>query len=105
MAHNPRIIQQARHISLIKRRHFMDIKPRKGSAEILALLQNGPPRQTRLEPLETDFLEQPHIIGDGIAPFLVMVAHILGMRRTPCATGLPVLAHKHIHHFCSCVFS
>ena len=62
-------------------------KPAKARAKILALAQDGQPGQAGLEAFEADLLEQPAVVGDGPAPFMVVVVAVVGQAARPGAAG------------------
>src|SRR5690606_5453528 len=98
MAHDAGIGEAAGDVLLAERRHLVEIEAGKGSAEAFPLAQDGQPGQARLEPFQADLLEQPVVAGDGIAPFLVMVATVIVEISMPRAAQPPV--HAFHQSFC-----
>ena len=54
----------------------VEIETGEGLAEILALPQDGQPGQARLKTFEADLLEQPEVVADRPAPFMVVVVAV-----------------------------
>src|SRR5215207_1730762 len=51
-------------------RDAVEVEAGERAAERLALAQDRQPREPGLEALEAELLEQPHVVGDGAAPFV-----------------------------------
>jgi hypothetical protein len=51
-----------------------------------------------LEPLQAQLLENPVVVADRPAPFLVVVALVLGCRRTPRTSGKFVFSDHEVPH-------
>src|SRR5690606_38811028 len=51
--------------------------------EVLALVEDGEPAQTRLKTLETQLLEQAAIVVDGESPFGIVITLVFGRGRAP----------------------
>ena len=71
----------------------LDLEAGERGAEVLALAQNRQPRQTRLEAFEAKLLEQTHVVGDRMAPFVVVVLHIERIVAAPPAPSDPINAY------------
>src|SRR5690606_38614118 len=69
-----------------------EIEAVEGGTEIVALAQDRQPRQARLKAFQAELLEQADVVGDGTAPFLVMVALVIRQAALPCAAANAVLA-------------
>ncbi len=57
----------------------------KGGAEIVALPEDGQPRQAGLEALQADLLKQPDVVADRPPPFGVVIGEIVGQIAVPPA--------------------
>jgi hypothetical protein len=100
MAHDAGVSEMARHRRLLV---FLgqpaEIEAVEGGAEIVALAQDGQPRQAGLEAFEAQLLEQPVVVAYGQAPFLVVITQIIGQAAMPPAARQPVLAgEKPVRH-------
>src|SRR5262245_33760076 len=62
----------------------------KGGAKILALFEDGQPRQAGLKALQDELFEQRAIVALGHAPFLVVVARIFGIGDADPGAAPPV---------------
>ena len=69
-------------------------KPANARAERRPLAQDRQPREPRLEPLEAEPLVDPALVADRPAPFLVVVAEVLGVGRLPAANRLGHLSRR-----------
>ena len=67
-----------------------EIEPLERKAEVLSFSQDRQPGQARLKPLETQLLEQTHIVDDGSSPLFVMVAKIVRQIAMPGAAPLSI---------------
>jgi len=63
-----------------------------GAPEVVALAQDRQPRQTGLEALEADLLEQPVIVMDVPSPLVIVVGDVVGILPRPPAAGPAVRA-------------
>jgi len=93
---DPRVGQQARHVACPEARHLRRIEAGERAAERLALPQDREPRESRLEPLETDLLEEPAIVRDGTPPLVVVIGDVVLLRPAPEAAGTPVRSDDHV---------
>ncbi|ESX04844.1 hypothetical protein X769_13120 [Mesorhizobium sp. LSJC268A00] len=73
---------------------LVEVETGEGLAEILALAQNGQPGQAGLKAFEADLFEQPAVVGDRPAPFMVVVVQIVRQIAVPEAARDPVGAGK-----------
>ena len=73
------ILQQPADLAGPETGDFLEIKPGKILAEILAFIQNRPPGKTRLERFQNQELENFPVVMDRNAPFLVMVPEHKGI--------------------------
>ena len=80
-----RISEEALDVTAAHPRNSVNAEPTEHLTEPIALSQHGDPCETRLEPLETDLLEQPVGVRDGTTPFGVVVCHVQGVTATPPA--------------------
>ena len=92
MAHNAGISEQAGDIRLAEFRDPVEIETGEGGAEILALAQDGQPRQARLKALQADLLEQPAVVGHRPPPLRIVIDEVVRLVAMPPAAQLPVLA-------------
>jgi hypothetical protein len=72
-------------------RHHLRIEAIEGPPEIVALAQDGDPRQASLKAIEQQLLEQGARIIFGHAPLLVVVAHVKRIRAAPAAAADAIL--------------
>ena len=87
MPDDPLVLQQARDVSLAESRHALDIEVLERCPECRPLPKDGQPAQARLKPFEADLLEKPAIVDDGLAPLVVVIPHVSGIRAGPPAAG------------------
>ncbi len=71
--------------------YLLEIETGKGGTEILALAQDRQPGQAGLKSLQADLFEEPDVIDDRPAPFLVMIALIFRQIAVPKAAVLAIL--------------
>jgi hypothetical protein len=90
MADDAGIAQHALDIGLAERSHLFDVEARKGAAEILALPEDGDPREAGLEALQAHLLEEPRVVVDRPAPFMVVIGEIEFVATRPEAAATPV---------------
>ena len=90
MANDTRIVDKPLNIGIIELGHLIEIEVREGSAEVFALAENGEPGEASLKSFETDFLEEPEVIGDSPAPFFVVIADVFGVVSAPPAAGFVI---------------
>src|SRR5262245_40510564 len=76
VAHNAGICHQPGDILVRVADDARGVEAVERPAEILALLEDGEPRQARLEALQHELLEQRAVVGLGNAPFLVVIARV-----------------------------
>ena len=95
VAHDAGIAQQALDVGLVKRRHPLGVELGEGAPEGLALVQDGEPGQARLEAFQTQFLEQPALVGDRPAPFVIVVVPVQRCGLAPrAARGADVIGKE-----------
>src|SRR5438132_2203591 len=85
MADNAGVQHKPLHVARTKTRDALEIKTRESLAKRVALAENRPPAQARLEAFQTDLLEQSPIVGHGKAPFAVVIADIERIFAGPAA--------------------
>src|SRR5207248_8477461 len=85
VADDPGVGEQPLDVGLAKARDALGIEPSKPMAESLALAQDRDPRETRLEPLETEALVQPALVAHRASPLLVVVGDVERIPRRPAA--------------------
>ncbi len=76
MAHDTGIVEAALDVLRPETGHRLDIEIGEGGTEILALPEDRQPGEPRLEALQAELLEKAAVVGDGPAPFLVVIAEI-----------------------------
>ena len=70
------VLQQALHVARAKARHHRGLEILEGAAEVVALAEDRDPAQARLKAFEADLLEQPPVVGDRPAPFVIVVVDV-----------------------------
>ena len=78
VANNAGVNHQPLNVRRIEARNLLSFEVREGAPKVLALVQDGQPAQTRLKTFEADFFKQPALVGDGEAPFGVVVPAVVG---------------------------
>ena len=63
----------------------VDVELGERTPEVLTLAQDRQPRQTGLEALEAQLLEQPGVVGDAAAPLVVVVVDVQRVVAAPPA--------------------
>ena len=94
IAHNAGVGHETSHVLGAVAGNALGVEGMEGGAKVFPLAQDGQPRQARLEALEHQLLKQRALIGLGYAPFLVVVARILGIGDADPGTAL-WLARRH----------
>ena len=70
------VLQQPLDVALAEARDALGIEAGERRAEVLALAEDRQPGQPGLEAFEAEPFEQAPLVGDGPAPFLVVVGEI-----------------------------
>ena len=83
MADDAGIAEQALDILVGEGGDLVEIEAGEGLAKILALAQDGQPGQAGLKTFEADLFEQPAVVGDRPAPFMVVVVQIVRQIAVP----------------------
>ena len=89
MADDARVREQALDVARAEPGDPVDVEVVEGGAEVLALGEDGPPAQARLEALQAELLEQTAVVADRKAPFGVVVGEELRSRHPSSGSGLP----------------
>src|SRR5262249_50847147 len=89
--HDARVGEQASNVALAEASDARVVEVGKGGPECLALAQDRQPRQPGLEALQAELLEQPRVVGDGEAPFAVVVRAVLPSGLRPPASRQAIL--------------
>ena len=97
VAHDAGVAEQPLDVSLAEPCHRLDVEPGERCPEVVALAQDRQPRQARLEPLQTELLEQPRVVGDPEPPLGVVIADVVGSRPTPRTPPHPIVTHNQFH--------
>ena len=92
-----RLLGTCRGLDLV-RGEVAEIETAEGTAKVLALPQNRQPRESRLEPLERELLEQPRVVGDRPPPFVVVISDVEKVGRRPPAPHGAVQAAQRRRH-------
>src|SRR4029079_2482496 len=79
VADDRRVAEKPLDVALPEAGDLVEVEAGEGAAERIALAQDREPGEPRLEPLERDLLEQPHVVGDGQPPLVVVVCAIGGV--------------------------
>ncbi|MCY1540762.1 hypothetical protein D9M68_764210 [compost metagenome] len=87
MAHDAGVGQKRLHLFFAEPRHLGGIETGKAAPECVALGQDGAPAQPGLETLQAELFEQRPVVGFGVAPFGIVISHVLGGRIHPAAAG------------------
>src|ERR1700704_95648 len=74
VADDPRVAEQAQDLGVAEPRDRLRIEACESASEGVPLGKDRAPRQSRLECLEGQALEQPPLVEDGEAPLLVVIA-------------------------------
>ena len=77
MADDAGIGEAAGDVVIAETGDLVEVEAGEGGAEVFAFPQDRQPGQARLEAFQADLLEQPDIVGDRTAPFIVVVAAIV----------------------------
>jgi hypothetical protein len=97
VAHDAGVLQQAVDLGRAPAGQHVDVEAGEGAAKVLALFQDGPPAQAGLKALQAQLLEQAPVVGDGKAPFAVVVGQVLRRGQAPVAAQLAVGAGGGAH--------
>ncbi len=81
------VLEQALHIARAKTRHYRGLEILEGAAEVVALAEDRDPAQARLKAFEADLFEQPPVVGDRPAPFMIVVMEVQLVRAGPRASA------------------
>src|SRR5712671_526667 len=93
VTHDAGIAAQGRAAACIKARDLARLEAGERAAVAGALAQDGRPRQARLRALEGEHLEQQSVIVHRPAPFLIVIADVIGVGAArPPAAGFAGLA-------------
>ena len=98
VAHDADVAEQPLHVDRSEAGDRCDVEPRERLPEALALSEDRQPRQPRLEPLQTQLLEEAIVVEDRSAPFVVVIGDVVGCRGAPTAPFAPVGADNQIVH-------
>ena len=88
MTNDLSVLYQSINFCTRKLGDLMKVKVTECFAKRFALSQNRDPTQSGLKSLETDFLEQALVIGNGIAPLLIVVPNVKIIVSTPVASAI-----------------
>jgi len=102
MADDAGISKQAFDIRVGEGGNLVQVEARESLAEILPLAQYGQPGQAGLKAFEADLLEQPAVVGDRPAPFMIMVMQVVRQVAVPEAAGDAVGASEQASVFVHC---
>jgi hypothetical protein len=94
------VFEQALDVAPCEARDPVEVKIVKCRTEVVALGKKGAPAQSGLKTLQTEFLQQAMIIGDGKTPFGVVMAKKLRCGATPAAACFAIRAHDRCHSAC-----
>ena len=95
MPHDRRVAEQTLDVTLAEACDPRGVEPVERAAKPVALAKDRQPRETGLEPLEADLLEQPDVVDDRSPPLVVVVRAVLGgVTGSPPAAGETVLARQ-----------
>ena len=97
VAHDAGVGHQPLHVVVPEGRDGVGVEAREGGAEVVALVEDREPRETRLERLERQPLEVGGLPGDPHAPLGVVVGHVHRVAGAPRAAGHAVVAHHCPH--------
>src|SRR5687767_5137602 len=70
------VAEQSPYVAGVEPRDAVDIEIREGVSEVRTFAENRQPAQTGLESFEADLFEQPPVLGDGNAPFIIVITPI-----------------------------
>ena len=90
VTHDARIGEQALHVTIVEAADHARVEAGERLTEVVALAQDGQPRQPGLEPLEAELLVEPVVVGDRPAPFGVVVRDVQRVVSAPPAPDDPV---------------
>jgi glycosyltransferase involved in cell wall biosynthesis len=79
-ANDAPVVHQAGNVAGVKSCNGSRFEIAKGGAKVLTLAQNDEPRQAGLEPVQRELFEQLAVIGDGPAPFQVVITPVKVIR-------------------------
>ena len=92
VAHDVGIAHQALDVTRGEPGDDVWVESGEGVAEGLSLLEDREPRESRLETLEAELFVEADVVGDGSAPFIVVVGDVEGIAGAPAASTLAVWA-------------
>ena len=87
MAHDRGVGEQRGDPPLVESRDGGGCEVAKGGTEAVALAQNGEPGEAGLKSLEDELLEEPLIVDDGTAPFVVVIGPVERIAVRPRASS------------------
>src|SRR5262245_8137480 len=90
VAHDPGVREQAPRVARPEARDLRGVEARECAPVVLAFPEDRRPGQTGLSALEDQELEQPPVVVDGNAPFLVVVAPVELAAQAPGTAPLRV---------------
>src|SRR4051794_16354790 len=93
VAHDAGVAEQTFHVARVETRELVELEITEGGAEVVALGEDGPPAQARLEPFEAQLFEQPTIVGYREAPLRVVIRREFRRGAAPEAARLAVLSN------------
>ena len=70
------VAEQSPYVAGVEPRDAVDIEIREGVSEVRTFAENRQPAQPGLESFEADLFEQPPVLGDGNAPFIIVITQI-----------------------------
>ena len=92
MADDRRVAEQALDLAVAQLGHPAEVEAGERPPERLPLAEDRQPREPGLEPLEAELLEEPDVVDDRHAPFVVVVRPVLEVvAASPPAAGDAVL--------------
>jgi hypothetical protein len=74
---------------------LFEIEAIERGAEVLPLAQDGQPGKARLEPFQADFFKQAMIVGDVLAPLLIVIGDVERIVGNPETARLHVSLSAH----------
>ena len=95
MSNDPRIVEQAQHLTLAEPRNSLKIKARKHLAKTVPFSQDCQPRKPTLEPFEADFFEQTVVVGRRASPLVVVIGEIVVVTDWPITANDTVRRRFH----------
>jgi len=83
MTNNAFIPEEASNFLVIESGDFIEVKMSERFPEVFALAKDRQPGESGLEALKADLFEEPEIVGDGAAPFFVVVGLVVRVIASP----------------------